>query len=103
MAKSKFDGVVEAVHYTPEGQVAWVRAYLRRGQVFSDRVMMDRQTLIQHIKSGKRIMAGKRIPYMGASFEVSDSLRVTQKNDQDYLVIGNEQVDHDHLVGIPII
>ena len=27
MAKQKFDGVVEAVRYTPSGQIEWVRAY----------------------------------------------------------------------------
>ena len=31
MANKKYDGVIEAVHYAPDGQVEWVRAYLRRG------------------------------------------------------------------------
>ena len=52
MAKVKYDGVIEAVHYAADGQVEWVRAYLRRGPAFSDRIMLDRQTLIEDLKAG---------------------------------------------------
>lgn len=103
MAKSKYDGVVEAVHYAPDGQVAWVRAYLRRGFVFSDRVMLDRETLIDYLKSGKRMVIGKRVPLMGANFEVSDALSVVQKNGQDILVVGEAQSEQDQLAGVPHI
>ena len=103
MAKQKYDGVVEAVHYTPEGQVEWVRAYLRRMVIFSDRVMLDRPTLIEYLKSGKRFVIGRRIEGVGANFEVSGSLNVQQKNGQDILVVGDVQADHDRLDGVPII
>ena len=54
MARTTFDGVIEAVRYKPDGQVDWVRAYLRRGPTFSDRIMINRATLIENLKSGKR-------------------------------------------------
>ena len=103
MAKNKYDGVVEAVHYTPDGQVAWVRAYLRRGFIFSDRMMLDRETLIDQIKSGKRIVIGKRVPQMGANFEVSDTIKIVKQNGGESLAVGEAQPGQDHLAGVPII
>ncbi|MDP1779148.1 MAG: hypothetical protein Q8K73_02630, partial [Anaerolineales bacterium] len=50
MAK-KIDGVIEAVRYK-NGQITWVRAYERRGATFSDRVLLDRKTLLQRLQKG---------------------------------------------------
>lgn len=103
MAKMKFDGVVEAVHYHPDGKVDWVRAYLRRGATFSDHVLIDRQTLVEHLNAGKRYVAGKRVSLMASTFEVFGPLRVLQKNGQEILVVGDAQAEQDHLEGVPII
>ena len=103
MAKKQYDAVVEAVHYAPDGQVEWVRAYLRRFNIFSDRVKLDRETLINNIRSGKKIVVGQRVPQMGANFEVTDDLKVVQRNGKDFLVIGEIQSDQDHLTGVPHI
>jgi hypothetical protein len=103
MAKAKFDGIVEAVHYDPDGRVKWVRAYLRRGQTFSDIVLLDRQTLAEQLKSGKRIMAGRRIPLQASTFEVSKPLRLVQQDRQEVLVTGDSTANKDYLEGVPII
>ena len=103
MAKTKFDGVVEAVHYTPYRQVEWVRAYLRHGPVFSDRLLVDRQSLVEHLKSGKKLMAGKRLPLLGGTFEVTQPLRLIEQDGRDVLVVGDEQAEHDYLEGVPVI
>ena len=103
MAKIKYDGVVEAVHYTPDGQVDWVRAYLRHGFIFSDRMMLDRETLMDYIKSGKRIVIGKRVPLMGANFEVSEAINIVKNNGHESLVVGEAQPGQDHLAGVPMI
>jgi hypothetical protein len=103
MAKPKYDGVVEVVHLKPDGQVDWVRAYLRRGAAFSDHIMLDRPTLVEQIKSGKRYLTGKRIPLMAGSFEVDQPLRVVQKNGKEVLVTGELQSEQDRLEGVPVI
>ncbi len=103
MAKQKVDGVVQAVHYNPDGQVSWVRVYLRRGATYSDRIMLDRQTLINHLKSGKHYFAGQPVPQMASTFKISDSLRLIEKNGKQVLATGNHEVDQDHLEGIPLI
>jgi hypothetical protein len=103
MAKSKIDGVVQAVHYNPDGQVAWVRAYMRRGPTYSDRVMLDRQTLIAQLKSGKRYFIGEPIPHMASTFKVKEPLNVIEKNGQQFLTAGVKDVDRDRLEGAPVI
>ena len=103
MAKSNYDGVIEAVHYQPDGQVAWVRAYLRRGAIFTDRILLDRKTLLTDLNSGKRYLAGKRVTGMGGTFEVSKPLRIAHNNGQEILVVGENIGERDNLEGVPEI
>lgn len=103
MAKAKIDGVVEGVRYLPNGKVAWVRAYLRRGPTFSDHLLLDRQTLVEHLKSGKRYLAGKRVPLMASTFETTQPLRVVGKNGDEIIVTGDIQAEKDSLEGVPLI
>jgi len=103
MAKEKFDGVVEAVHYDTDGSVKWVRAYLRRGPIYSDRLKIDRQSLIAHLKSGKRLFTGRRIPLMAGTFELSKPVQLVQSNGRELLAAGDHRADQDYLDGVPAI
>ncbi len=103
MAKPKFDGVIEAVHYQPDGQVEWVRAYERRGPAFSERILLDRQTLVERLVAGQRFVVGKRLPYLGSTFEVSQPVHLVQRSDGDALVVGDVQGEQDRLEGVPVI
>lgn len=103
MARQKYDGVVEAVHYKPDGQVDWVRTYLRRGPTFTDRVLLDRQNLVEHLKSGKTFFVGKRVPQLASTFEISQPVRLIRQGDRDILVTGETQADQDRLDGVPVI
>ena len=103
MAKQKFDGVVEAVHYKSDGQIDWVRAFEKYGFVFSDRVLIERQALIERIKSGKKFVVGKRVPYLANTFEVSIPLRLADTNGQEILVTDDKHSGRDFLEGVPVI
>lgn len=103
MARNDYDGVVEAVHYSSDGQVAWVRAYEKRGPTFSERMMLDRETLVARLKDGKRYVSGKRIPYLASTFDVSDALHLVNKDGEEVLVTGDRQAETDNLEGVPII
>lgn len=103
MSKQKFDGVVQAVHYKEDGLVDWVRIYLRRGPTFSDRTMLDRQTLISHLKAGKRYFIGQRIQHMASTFKVDEPLRVIEKDGQEFVASAKLDADRDQLEGVPII
>jgi len=103
MAKIQFDGVIEAVHYKPNGEVDWVRAYQRRGATFSDYVLVKREALVEALKQGKRYMAGKRIRFKASTFEVSGPLKVIPAGGKDVLVVGETHTERDHLAGVPVI
>jgi len=103
MAKPKIDGVIEAVRYNPDGQVNWVRAYLRRGPTYSDRILLDRQKLIELLKSGKSIVSGVRVEQMASTFQVGKPVRLHQNNGQEVLVTGDVQSNQDRLEGVPIL
>ena len=103
MARQKFDGVVETVRYKPSGEVDWVRAYERRGTTFSDHLLIDRATLIQRLKDGKRYVAGRRIPLMASTFEVKQPLRLVTADGEEVLVVGEKHANHDQLDGVPVI
>ncbi len=103
MAKKKFDGVVEAVHYKPTGEVDWVRMYERRGPIFSDHLLVEREALIERLKSGKKFMVGRRVRREASTFEVTQPLRVIELDGRDALVVGESQAEQDWLEGVPVI
>ena len=103
MAKTKFDGVVEAVHYDPSGKVVWLRVYERRGPTFSDRLIVDRQTFIERIKAGRKYLAGKRVPLMASTFETTEPIHFIQGGDGGVLVTGERTASQDKLDGVPVI
>ena len=103
MAKQKLDGVIQAVHYQADGQVAWVRAYLRRGPTFSDLILLDRSTLIAQLKSGKRYYSGQRVLQMASTFDIAEPLQLIEKDGKQILVVGNQAVERDQLAGVPVV
>jgi hypothetical protein len=103
MRRAKIDGVVEAVRYAPDGKIAWVRAYERRGPTFSDHVLIDRETLLQYLKAGKHYFAGQRKQFLGGSFELKQPLRVVPKDGGEAVVTADAPADQDHLAGVPVL
>jgi len=83
MAKQKIDGVVEAVRYNPNGQI--------------------RSDFIAQLKSGKRFLVGRRVTYLGGTFETAQQIQLAAKNGGEIIVAGNTSTDHDHLEGVPIL
>jgi hypothetical protein len=103
MAKPKYDGVVQAVRYDDKGNVLWVRAFLRRGPIWSDHIQLDRNDLIDKINSGMTIMTGERLPYYGSTFETSTPVKVVKINSHEILIAGDVQGESDCLEGVPLI
>jgi hypothetical protein len=103
MAKKQMDGVIEAVHYCPDGQVDWVRAYMRLGSAWSDRVILSRDGLIREIKAGMRFMLGKRVEFMAGTFDVTVPVKVAGRDGQEVLLAGAESAERDRLEGAPVL
>lgn len=102
MAKPKYDAVLQAVHYTSNGQVDWVRTFQRRGPIWSDYVLLNRQELVNELKSGKVYVTGRRIQYMAGTFEVEEPVRLLT-NGSERVVVGDKDSGRDYLKGVPII
>ena len=103
MGKQKFDVVVEAVRYRPDGQVEWVRGYERRGDTFTDLVLIPREALVERLKAGEVFIAGRRISQMASTFEVTTPLRLVHQNGQDLIVTESGQPARDDLAGVPLL
>lgn len=97
MAKLKIDGIIEAVRYDSDGKITQARVYARRGAVWGDGVVFDREQLVEQIKQGKHFVTGHRTLYRGSSFETGKPVRLSG----DYIVTG-ESAGQDHLSGIPV-
>lgn len=103
MAKQNFDGVVEAVHYSPDGQIKWARVYLRRGPTFTDRVLLDREALVGQLRAGKKFVAGRRVEFMAGTFEVSRPVHLAKVDGREILLTEEAHSDRDCLENVPII
>jgi len=97
----KFDGVIEAVRYNRNGQVALVRAYELRGVTYSDRVLLDRATLLKHLKSGKKYSIGRRKEYMGSTFELGKMVKLVSKESRDFITTSDKAPKRDNLEDTP--
>ncbi len=102
MANKKFDGVVEAVRYTPEGKVRLVRVYLRRGPAWSDLTLMTREEVIATLKSGKHLVAGKRVEFMAGTFDMSNAVQIKGAEGQEAIYTTQPADGRDNLEGIPL-
>lgn len=103
MAKQKFDFLIEAVHYTEDGHIDWVRGFERRGPTYSDRVIVERDALILRLKVGERVYTGHRVALMAGTFEVEDRIQLDNVFGEEHLILGGRAVKGDTLQGVPII
>jgi hypothetical protein len=103
MAKVDYDGVIQAAHYTDDGQLGWVRAFLRRGPVWSDTVQIERDDLVDKINSGLRFRTGRRLLYQGGTFDTSFPVKVVKINNHQVLHAGDSVGEVDKLEGVPLI
>ncbi len=96
----KFDGVIEAVRYAPNGSLLMVRAYIRRGATFSDHVLIDRAVLVERLKNGKKFVTGQRVDSMASTFTILKPVQLAGNKDQE-VITTSTQADHDLLEEVP--
>lgn len=80
----QIDGVIEAVRYK-NGQITVVRAYERRGATSSDRVLVDRKTLLERLQKGKQYVNGSREELHASTFSLGKSVKIVKQNDRELL------------------
>lgn len=97
----KFDGVIEAARYAPNGALMMVRAYVRRGASFSDHVLIERDALVERLKSGKKFMTGQRVNSMASTFENLKAVQLTGSKGQE-VISTSTQTARDLLEEVPL-
>ncbi|MBK8618605.1 MAG: hypothetical protein IPN96_16160 [Anaerolineales bacterium] len=98
MAK-KIDGVIEAARYK-NGQIMVVRAYERRGATYSDRVLLDRKTLLERLKDGQKFVIGSREELHASTFKIGKSVMIVKQDDHELLAT-RENATRDELEETP--
>jgi hypothetical protein len=103
MAQKKYDGIIEGARYTPEGKLAEVRYYERRGPTFSDRSLMTRADLLQRLRARKKFAVGTRKTFMASTFDIIADVRLAGSRGQEAIVAGSSTAaDRDDLQGAPL-
>ncbi|HCK67301.1 MAG TPA: hypothetical protein DHW49_13650 [Anaerolineae bacterium] len=98
MAK-KIDGLIEAARFK-NGQITFVRAYERRGFTFSDWVMLDRKTLLERLRKGKKFVTGSRQDFLASTFNTSKPVILVKENGHEYIAT-HENAKRDELENVP--
>lgn len=96
----KIDGVIEAARYK-NGQLLMVRAYERRGATFSDRVLLERKTLLERLQKGQRYLTGSREELRASTFTVGKPVLIVRLDDRELLAT-HENATRDELEEVPI-
>jgi hypothetical protein len=101
MPRQKIDGVIEAVRYASDGKIEFVRAYERRGAAFSDWVLIDRQSLLDKLNSGKRFVTGERKILLAGTFETGKPVEALGGDGQQVVSTAG-QAKRDTLEEVPV-
>jgi hypothetical protein len=103
MARAKYDGVIEAVRYTANGKIDFVRAYKRHGATFSDHILLRRGELLEQLKKGQRFVTGQRKEYLGSTFETGKTVKWSSHNGDGVILTDGQTSRHDFLESVPIL
>ena len=96
----KIDGVIEAVRYK-NGQILMVRAYERRGATFSDRVLLERKTLLERLQKGQQYSTGSREELYASTFKLGKLVLIIKQEDRELLAT-SQGATHDELDQVPV-
>jgi hypothetical protein len=94
----KIDLVVTSARYQDSGErLVQARGFERRGQVWSDTQLLDREVLALRLREGQRVVAGRQADLPG-DFEVGQRLRL---EDAGWIVAEGSRGGRDDL-GVPL-
>jgi len=98
MPRKKIDGVIDAVHYLPNGRIDSVRLYEARGAIWSDHLLLERSELVERLKKGKKIVTGQRKQYLGSVLETGTPVRY----EREFITTESGEGKRDQLSGVPV-
>jgi hypothetical protein len=97
----KLDLVLVAARYGGENsQLKVARGYRRRGFVWGDLELFDRQMLVEHLKAKTQVVTG-RVADLPGDFEVTATVRMKDVEGVEFVVADGDQKGRDDL-GVPL-
>jgi hypothetical protein len=100
-ARKEIDLVIIAARYqSDDGSLSISQGYERRGPVWGDIQLFTRETLIEKIQQGKRVVTGWMADIQG-DFKVSEPVHVKKQNGDFTLYTGEHAKNTDQL-NIPL-
>ena len=100
-AARKLDVVLVAVRYAQEGsRLNVAKGYERRGFVWGDLVLFDRQDLVERLKAKKRVVTGHQAELPG-DFEITATVHLMQEDGTEAIVADGHHAGRDDL-GLPL-
>jgi hypothetical protein len=98
----KADMVIVAARYdAASGCLTLAQAYERRGAVWTDVLLLDRDALLARLSSRRKVFAGAPRGQVPGDFTVRGEIRIQAGNRRAWLALGNTRVEQDDL-GIPV-
>jgi hypothetical protein len=101
MARTNHDGVIEAVRYSPDGQIELVRVFEKRWLVYSDHILLSRAALLERLSDGKRFVTGQRKAYTGNVFETGKSVHLIGSSNP-IITTKDQAGSQDFLANVPV-
>ena len=96
-ASLKLDVVIVAVRYTKRSmQLTDSQAYVRRGLIWGDLVLLTRDELVQHLTGKQRVVTGKPAEIPG-EFVVFDPVKLVGHNGSASIFTGDQPAKGDDL------
>jgi hypothetical protein len=101
IAKKRVDLVLVDARPTEDGRcIAVARGYERRGEVWSDLLILDRETVLGRVRQGKRVFVGMPLDLPG-DFALQAPVRLSGDKTSPILVSG-EGRDETVGLGLPV-
>jgi hypothetical protein len=101
IAKKRVDLVlVDARPSEDRRRIAVARGYERRGDVWSDLLILDREAVLASVKRGKRVFVGTPLDLPG-DFELQTPVRLSGERTSPALVSGTGK-DETEGLGLPV-
>ena len=83
------------------GRLTQAQAYERRGAVWSDVLLLDREALLARLSSRRKVYSGAPNAEVPGDFIVRGEIRLQGADGRAWLALGTTRVDRDDL-GIPV-
>lgn len=100
-ASRKLDIVLVAARYGDDGMLKFAKGYERRGDVWTDIRIFDREALIEKVRSGAKVVTGDAVKIPG-NYEPQGRVRVEGPDGGAYLVANGSSSEKDDL-GLPVL